>query len=390
VNSVSWSPNSKYIVSYVENSVHVWEARTGNKTFTFGIDTYASPLVAWSPNGNSIAFYTEKTIHIWDLVERRQTFAYTEQSEKIDSLLWLTDGFHAISKLKDDYQNRIKFWNIVEDQGVICRAFSEGIHPICSPDGKYIATVVTSGNGEDGYVPGVIVWSTATGDEILDYSGRENGPEIMLEWSSDSRYTAFADGDFQVWDVTTLQQVISEDVKSSVYAVSWAPNGKYIAYADGDSGIQIWDIETRNMIYTYHGHTKKTLPIDKVSWSPDSRRIASIGCRDNTVHVWDATTGKNAVIYCQGQPCSEQEEILEHTVVWAPNGKCIASANNHWKSSGYRDHSVHIWDAFTGNILQRFCGHSDQLLALAWSPDAKYIASAGDDKTVQVWVASYF
>ncbi len=332
------------------------------------------------------------------MVERRQTFAYTTQSEEVDSLLWLTDGFHAISTIKDNYEKRMKLWNIVGDQGIICRAFRQGFHPICSPDDKYIATVLisSSGNDEDDYVPVVTVWSTATGDGILDYSGRDNGAEIMLEWSPDSRYIASADGDFQVWDVTTLQQVIYEDVKSRADAVSWAPNGKYIVYSDGDSGIQIWDIETRNAIYTYHGHIKKndkgsyTLPVDKVAWSPDSRRIASTGYTDNTVHVWDATTGNNAVIY-QGHPCSEQLEILEHTVVWAPNGRCIASAtNNRWRNSDHRDHSVHILDAFTGNIIHRFCGHSDQVIALAWSPDGKYIASASDDKSVQVWVASSF
>ncbi len=30
-------------------------------------------------------------------------------------------------------------------------------------------------------------------------------------------------------------------------------------------------------------------------------------------------------------------------------------------------------------------GHSRAVLALSWSPDSRFIASGGDDKTVQVW-----
>ncbi|GHO49953.1 WD40 repeat domain-containing protein [Ktedonospora formicarum] len=42
-------------------------------------------------------------------------------------------------------------------------------------------------------------------------------------------------------------------------------------------------------VYVYHGQSKE---VWSVSWSPDSKRIASAS-DDGTVQVWDATTGKH-------------------------------------------------------------------------------------------------
>lgn len=68
-----------------------------------------------------------------------------------------------------------------------------------------------------------------------------------------------------------------------------------------------------------------------------------------------------------------------HTVAWSPNGSYIASAG--------ADRTVQVWDIVTGNHICTCLGHTDTVSALAWSPDGKHIASASNDKTVQVWDA---
>ncbi|HJT57760.1 MAG TPA: serine/threonine-protein kinase [Ktedonobacteraceae bacterium] len=64
-------------------------------------------------------------------------------------------------------------------------------------------------------------------------------------------------------------------------------------------------------------------------------------------------------------------------VAWSPNGKVIASGS--W------DTTVQVWDASNGTSLLTYKGHKQPVKSLAWSLDGAYIASGSWDNTVQVW-----
>ena len=65
---------------------------------------------------------------------------------------------------------------------------------------------------------------------------------------------------------------------------------------------------------------------------------------------------------------------------WSPDARRIASASS--------DKTVQVWDAAGGGTLYTYTGHADSVYAVAWSPNGSRIASASFDKTVQVWDAT--
>ncbi len=67
------------------------------------------------------------------------------------------------------------------------------------------------------------------------------------------------------------------------------------------------------------------------------------------------------------------------TVAWSPNGKYVASAGT--------DRTVQVWNASDGHHMYTYTGHNDTVYGVSWSHDSTQLASASYDKTVQVWHA---
>jgi WD40 repeat protein len=64
-------------------------------------------------------------------------------------------------------------------------------------------------------------------------------------------------------------------------------------------------------------------------------------------------------------------------VAYSLDGQRIASGSN--------DNIVRVWDATTGQMEQTLIGHSDWVSAVAFSPNGRRIVSGSGDKTVRVW-----
>jgi mono/diheme cytochrome c family protein len=91
---------------------------------------------------------------------------------------------------------------------------------------------------------------------------------------------------------------------------------------------------------------------------------------DRSVRLWEATSGRERLLL-DGH--SEEVEAL----AFSPDGKKLASAG--------RDRIVRIHDAATGKLLLRLTGHTDAVKALAFAPDGRRLYSAGADRAVRIW-----
>ena len=151
-----------------------------------------------------------------------------------------------------------------------------------------------------------------------------------------------------------------------VNAVAVTEDGKRAISGSDDNTLQVWDLTTGKELFTLKGHSSS---VYAVAVTEDGKRAIS-GSDDKTLKVWDLTTGK------------EQFTLNGHS----SSVKAVAvTADGKRAISGSWDKTLKVWDLTTRNELFTLNGYTSLVKAVAVTADGKRAISASDDKTLKVW-----
>ncbi|MFN8491603.1 MAG: BTAD domain-containing putative transcriptional regulator [Caldilineaceae bacterium] len=168
-----------------------------------------------------------------------------------------------------------------------------------------------------------------------------------------------------------LTQVVFTDSFSLINSVTINPAQTLIAAGTGAGEIRIWHYANRQPSTIIQGKQK---PVWAVLFSPDGRRLASSD--DQTVQLWEIGASGELVGQPNGRTLRGHTGDV-HTLAFSPDAKTLAS--------GSYDQSICLWDVASGVMVQRLNGHSSYVYSLAFSPDGRLLASGSDDQTVRLW-----
>jgi WD40 repeat protein len=157
--------------------------------------------------------------------------------------------------------------------------------------------------------------------------------------------------------------------KKTVQVVDFSHDGDLMASGCHAGELIVWDLWTGDVKQRHQCVEKK--PIYWLRYHPDGKRIA-VACDGGKCIVYDSKAAK--VVY---EVTADEKACV--AVDWSADGKWLATAG--------KDNKIRLWDAEDGKAGAVLEGHQDTIEMIAFHPKkgSESLASAADDKTVRIW-----
>lgn len=154
-----------------------------------------------------------------------------------------------------------------------------------------------------------------------------------------------------------------------VSCVAFSPDGTYIATGADDCKVKIWNARQGTCFVTFTDHTQ---PVTAVQFMPPGGQAVLTSSLDGTVRAFDLVRYRNFRTFTSPTPT----QLISLAV--DPSGEIVCA--------GSRDtFQIFVWSVRTSRLLDVMAGHEGPVSSLAFCANRPLLASASWDKTVRTW-----
>ena len=346
ISVLAFNPDGKTVASgSLDGTIRFWDVKAGKELSVFATDhTRGRRPVAFSKENKTCLTSTSNgTIQTWDIRTGRKLNSFAVAPIALTAAMALSpDASHFVVKGKPNAyivptRNGFRFkrtaspgryttllWNLNTESKINLIQNNFGTDKLTfSPDSKVLAAI-------DNF-HGTRLWDVSTGNEVTQFNNRSD----VLTFSFDSKILATGGNsdETSIWNVKSGNKILSLDTKKAdclafspdnltvavgtrsevhlwhlntaqistsmfmekwteINALTFSPDGKTLIvgirrgeiWQEGSHfGIQLWDVQTANILGTYSGHSHQ---IETLQFSHDGEILAS-SSKDGTVLLWD-------------------------------------------------------------------------------------------------------
>ena len=132
------------------------------------------------------------------------------------------------------------------------------------------------------------------------------------------------------------------------------------------------------LVLDARGHTSR---VNRLMFTPDGRELITVS-DDKTIRTWDVASGEPLRVL--RPPIGPGPEGALHAAALSPDGRTLA-VGGHTAPDGAANFPIYLIDLAAGRIARLLTGHTEEVFALAFSPDGVRLASGSGDHTARVW-----
>jgi WD40 repeat protein/serine/threonine protein kinase len=484
-NSVVFSPNGAYLAAQREDVLKVWQLpRTGIPRAPMSVELQPNihlRAIAFRPDSNVLAVAARNRIRFWDVANRRFVQAPTLSRGKrkdpprlavppdpkviLSSLAWLgpnqfvTGAADGILRVYDFTPTAVKQLFRLEGHagavdglsaagGVLASVSSDGTTRVWDVKNRQevvrlpgFRTVALDAQGQRilsarrdrrlalwrarptppaspqtwhdapvlalAFAPNSSVLATGSFDGMVSFHDPRPGHrEIHKKWRAPGNVLALAYHPagrllatglsrgaahaLVIRDVPSGRQEVLSGHPAAVAAVAFSPDGKLLASAGGGGVIHLWqgsrDDPAWKPLRKLEGHTKL---VSGLAFGP--RGMLASAARDGMVIVWNVETGK-PLREVQVRPVLPERVDAGRfgmglpfpNIAFSPDGKYVATAGRFGGDIADAAPGVVLVDVESGEE-RKLIGHTAGVESLSFSPDGQRLATSGRDGVVRLW-----
>jgi WD40 repeat protein len=255
----------------------------------------------------------------------------------------------------------VQLWNVATGVRVLLlKAHTAMVWSLAfSPDGKWLAT-----GGSDQ----LRLWNIATGKEEWKLIG--HGSEVKsVAFAPDGQTLATGGKDATVMLWSTAPKQAEVVITNVNLPPSFSPDSKLLATSKFGGPVTIWDVAARQPVWMLNSERRAQFP-------SEGRTLATLST-NRTLRFWDvASHSLQRSVPLPGISDSTQHHRIEL------RGNRLAAGD----SDGY----IAFYDTTTGDLISKFKPLPESMNwvlngALTFSPDARLLATVGDNRPVKLW-----